>query len=820
LEVEELRLGMPGGSRGELQGTVSGPADAPVFDGNLGLRGVSVVRFLGWARGTQLAPEIKGDGSFGLRSQIAIAPGRMTLRDIVADLSGTALYGSVQYRWEGRPELSLTVEGPQIDVRPLVPEGTSLQDLFALAYASSQETAKPGWRGAQMDALVRVNAGQLIAAGRTYRDVALEADLKGGRLRVPSLKLSGDEGYSLELDGEVDDVAGKPKGAIRAVAAAESPQGIPPLAELLGIPNGLRPGERRLQGLAPMRLAGSIAFGSRTATSADLQLDGEAGAASVKGTARFDGGPSGWRNGPADITGSLEGPDAGRIVTALLGSSSPSGGDNARSGRILLKAGGVPSDGLVTLASVDSGDLALGFRGQVSLNNPSVKIAGDVEIKGADAARLATIAGLSPPLKVDALPVTGVLNLGVGDGRFDIDRLALAIGGSEIKGKLSLAPAGERQRITAALSVEELSIAKLLAPVLDQRLAIAGSAEAALSGRQSFWPDEPFDTSVLDGFEGTIKLDTRRLTLAPGLSLDHATFNIALAPGKIDVKEVTGEGLGGRVAAGFTLDKRPAGVELTGSATFDATLEALAPAKAGSAPRATGPLKGTLEYSGRGASPRALISGLQGKATIEVGDARLAALWPGVIGTAIQAAMRVEADRVGPTFRQRLIETLTEGQLPLGPATLAADIVDGQLRSKPIVIDTDQGRASGSVNLDLRSLAFDSEWRLERKRISDKIDEKAALPAVVFTYRGQATALSALEGRINTDAIERELTARKMEVDLEELERLHQLDETRRRSEAERLQREQQDQRPGARPALPSTPVLPNKTNALPATPG
>ncbi len=54
LEVEELRLGMPGGSRGELQGTMSGPAGAPVFDGSFGVRGVSVVRFLGWARGAPL----------------------------------------------------------------------------------------------------------------------------------------------------------------------------------------------------------------------------------------------------------------------------------------------------------------------------------------------------------------------------------------------------------------------------------------------------------------------------------------------------------------------------------------------------------------------------------------------------------------------------------------------------------------------------------------------------------------------------------------------------------------------------------------------
>ena len=159
--------------------------------------------------------------------------------------------------------------------------------------------------------------------------------------------------------------------------------------------------------------------------------------------------------------------------------------------------------------------------------------------------------------------------------------------------------------------------------------------------------------------------------------------------------------------------------------------------------------------------------------------------------------MKVEADKVGPTLRQRLLDGLSEGQLALGPDTLAVDVVDGQLRSKPIVAETDEGRATGTVNLDVRTFAFDSEWRVERKRLNDRIDEKAALPAAIIQYRGPVTALSALDARINTDALERELTARKMELDLEELERLRQADEARRRSELER-QRQQQPQDPWA----------------------
>ena len=120
-------------------------------------------------------------------------------------------------------------------------------------------SAKPGWRGAQTDASIRISAGQLITAARTYRDVAMEIELKGGRLRLPLLRIAGDEGFSLELEGEVDDAASRPKGSLRGVIGADSGAAIAPLAELLGIPEAFRPDARRAQAdgaAAPRRLDG------------------------------------------------------------------------------------------------------------------------------------------------------------------------------------------------------------------------------------------------------------------------------------------------------------------------------------------------------------------------------------------------------------------------------------------------------------------------------------------------------------------------------------------------------------------------------------
>src|SRR5581483_760322 len=115
-----------------LKGTVGGPPEAPEFDGSLSLRGTSLVRFLTWATAGALSFDTKGDGTFGVRTRLSIAPGRAVARDLVADISGTAIAASARYRWEGRPELSAVVEGPQLDARAFIPAGASVGDVLDL----------------------------------------------------------------------------------------------------------------------------------------------------------------------------------------------------------------------------------------------------------------------------------------------------------------------------------------------------------------------------------------------------------------------------------------------------------------------------------------------------------------------------------------------------------------------------------------------------------------------------------------------------------------------------------------------------------------
>lgn len=822
LEIQDLRVALPGGSRGELQGTIFDTAGQPVvFDGVLALRGTSVTRFVTWATSNALAIDARADGPFGLRAQIVAGNGRVAARELVGSLSGTTLSGSVQYRWDGRPELSVALEGPQIDARAFVPAGSSLADMFGFLLqapearpADAQRQAKSGWRSAHPDLLLRISAGQLATAAHVYRDVTAAMELKGGHLRELRLRLSGDEGYNVEFEGNVDDIATRPKGSLRGVVMADKAAAVAPLMELVGIPAAFRPADERGQAMAPLRLAGSMTFGGRTATSADLIADGEGGGAAVRLNARFDGGSGGWRTGRAEVTATVDSADGAKIARLLQTS-----GAIARPGpgRLLIKAVGVPDEGLTTLANLDAGDIGLSFRGQVTPAEAGIKAAGDLEFRADDGAPLAILAGLSPPLKIDGMPISGRFNLALGGGAIGIEKLSASVAGSRLAGQIKVTETAEGRRIDASLDTDEVSVARLLAPLLDQRLAITGAAEAAISGRQSVWPDEPFNTAAFDAFTGNIRFSCKRLTLDDGLALDNAKLEIELDSGKIEIKTVTGRGLGGQFKAKLQIAKAAAGAAVRGSLTFGAALEAFSD---GNAPRASGPVTAMLDFSGRGLTPRALIQTLQGQGKVEFGEARLDTLWPGAIPLAADAAIKAAPDKMAAAVRRGLASGLSTGNLPLGQKTLGLELGEGQLRVNAFAIDIREGRATGIASLDLKALTFDSQWRLEARAGVTGAGGKQ-LPAVTVVYSGPVTSLGAVEPRIDSAALEQELSARKIEHDVEELERLRRLDEQRRQSETERLRKQFESPAPALRPPLPSSvPVAPASREQRPASPG
>jgi hypothetical protein len=132
------------------------------------------------------------------------------------------------------------------------------------------------------------------------------------------------------------------------------------------------------------------------------------------------------------------------------------------------------------------------------------------------------------------------------------------------------------------------------------------------------------------------------------------------------------------------------------------------------------------------------------------------------------------------------------------------------LKLDRVQVDTTEGRATFDTVLDLQTLVLDSAWKIEGKGLtraepsvagaatagtsaaasvpSPVLVSRTLLPPVAVVYAGRLADLGTLAPTIETDALERELTVRRMERDVDELERLRRLDEERARKERERQQ--------------------------------
>jgi hypothetical protein len=648
-----------------------------------------------------------------------------------------------------------------------------------------------------------------LTAAHSYQDVAVDLRLTSGNLDLRRLRIADEQGPVVDLKGALEHVATRPKGSLSGLIAAPSPADLADLALMLGLPEAWRPHAELARALTPIRLAGSMLFGARTANSRDLSFAGEANGTTLKVSGRLDGAAGGWRSGPVELTATLDAADA-RKITALLSDRDPGGG-KAAPGQVLIKAKGVPADGLSTVLTLAAADLAIDFHGLATPLAETPSLAGELRLKVADAAGVAGLLGLSPPLPLAGVPLDGDLSLAAGAAGIKLERLALNVAGSEVRGQMALKGVGDRRQIDARLELSEINVRSLVRPLLDERLAaVTGAAEAVLTGRQSPWPDEPFDLTALSGLDGHLVLTTQRLGLSDGIGLGDAKVEVTLAGGKVVVDAIEGRALGGRGRVQLSIASSGSGAEVAGALTInDGTLEALGSAPGGKA--AAGRFTAELSFRGRGASPRALIAALAGQGRLK-SDGKLSGLWPGAVSLAAGEVLKNEPDKLRGVLQQALGQGLAAGRLAL-PPEVVLELAEGQLRSQPIVIDNASGRAAGSAAVNLQTFQFESEWRLQQAPAA-ALGNKPPLPAVVVTYRGPLAVIDKIEPAVNTEALERELAVRKMEYDVEELERLRQLDEARRRSEDERLRQEMQS----PPPTLPAP--LPPGSPPRSATPG
>jgi hypothetical protein len=798
--VKELRAQLPGTTRLDLSGAIAeatSSGDSPVtgFVGDIALKGASLARFAGWLGKTQSPPEAR-DGPFSLQGRLGLSDSTFELAEAAGEIAGMPLKGELRYESGKRRRLSLEVDGQRIDADQLLPRAIVRAELGALlplsseppqprAERASEAAGKGGWFDpAGVDMRLRVRADEFIARGHTLRNVDADLTLERGRLAVPALKFATADGLALDVEGEFTNLGAEPVGRLKGDLEAAQAGALPALAALVGLEPGAD-AARRLGDLAPLRVAGTLSLGERAPAAADLSVDGTVHGGRVSTSARFDRGPEGWLRAPADVTLTAESPDVERLLGMLLpaaraprpnarqASSAP------RPGQVFVKVVGTPAQGLVSLATVKAEALSLAYDGRIAVSAAATaELDGRLQITSERLGSVLALVGLPLGEAAASVPVEGTLEVALKDGTLRLRPRGLELGGATVAGSLALSRAGaEPPTLSGELSAEEAQLGRLLALVTRRGDTAAGAGVAAEP--QGAWPEAAFDLAWADDLQGRVALRLGRLALEGGLAMTDVRAEASIERGAALQTRITGKALGGAAEASARIQRAAAGVTASVDLRLaDAHLEAFAP---GQDPRSvSGTATLTLAASGQALSPAALVAALEGRGEVQLGDVELEGLAPVGIVAAADAVLDGNAGASGDALFTALRSELNSGQLKLGPREIPIEVRNGAARLQAFTMETPEGRTTVETTVDLGLLKFDSEWRIEPAapaRGARAGANRAALPAVSVYYVGSLRDLHQLEPRLSYGAFERELAVRRMEREVEELERLRKGDE-------------------------------------------
>ena len=593
--------------------------DPVAFDGEAILETASVAELLTWA-GRPL-PEGAADPG-PLRFAARFASGE---RGAVEMTEATLAGESVEAGATGRidvsgavPEVRLTVEAESIDLDRYLP-------LPAPAPAPPSFTASAESAAAPAPGGLSTEPFDPRFFGVVEGEVSLRAD---------TVRFGGEEA------GPVD------------IAVATTGAGYRAVLRRLGLDGGTLSGDAKAE-----RADGALAL------EAALSFDGiplarvaeGVGGGNVSGKAVLSGSGAHLRalveSFAIAIDASLA--DAAFPAPPLAGLSSLSLTARARPGSRTevaaeLVYGGAPAkvavtlDPLLALAEGDGSDIVATVDTDVldarwdgaALWRPAPEFDGALKASAASVAALA--ARLGRPLP-EGKPDPGALSLdgalGVGDSRIVLTGATLRADAFTATGDADVDVSSGTPRVTAALEVDGLDIealaAALASPPARSVAAAAPSGDTVdippQRAPQAAWSDEPL---ALDGLRA-VDADVRiRLSDARyrGLVLDRGDLSLRLDGGVARVEAADGALAGGTVAATATVDG--SGETLGIDYALDAAGVAVRPLLAAFA--GTEELSGRLDFSMRGASagasPNALVSGLNGDGALTLADGALAGI--------------------------------------------------------------------------------------------------------------------------------------------------------------------------------------------------
>ncbi len=780
LELANVSGRLPGENEVALKGRLESEETGPIFDGDVTLVGRKMNRLLRWAgwQGEAL-PATAETAEFSIQAALSASPQELILEKVTGTALDTAFTGSMRYETAPRREFSLTLDSDRFDMVRLLGPSVTPRSLLAGVLGEPTDNGKEGktkspenesaswWQRTAAEFDLRI--GTLIVPD--VGDVALDAKVlvAEGNVDIRRLVVSSKTGLVVRAEGALSSVGGQPDGKLTMSVDGPKRESLEALVALLEIPRD-KVGETQLDALSPMRIVMALESKGEGDRALEARIGGTLGVSNVSLTGRYQGDLAAFESAELGLRGTVSNQDGRALVSQLFSHMTPESLKRlgAERGILSLSIDGTVASSLETRLSLDAAGIKLVLDGKSQWKDGGLQLGGRTALRAEDFAAGLVLAGYDLGPQDVPQPVALRAQLAKAGMIYEFSELNGQIGEEALKGRLRVDLSKSVPVLDADLNVSRSSLAGLLSPTVDWRRKKA-TRPSRRKKSKPYWSEQNFASDFLAGISGQIALKAGRLELADALVLQDAAFEAVLADGTLNIKTLKGSLFEGKFDATAKLVRRGANLALVGKATAaDLRLDRITGLQR-DAPLADGKMDIEFALAGEGLSPKGLTAGLTGQGKVRFSGGTLSGLSPDVLRQFIDQANTGEIKKTQPRkLRSQVVLAMRDARFEFSEAATEFVVRNGTATFEDMILKNDGGQAKVTSFVELTNLKLDSEWVLETP-----VDAQTQIePRITMTFAGPVAEFGRLNPDVDTQSLERYLTMRRMERDVERLEKL------------------------------------------------
>lgn len=372
----------------------------------------------------------------------------------------------------------------------------------------------------------------------------------------------------------------------------------------------------------------------------------------------------------------------------------------------LAEIAGVPAIGPFKIAgkvvgqgvspAVENLDVDLGTEDQArlkltgSIKEPMAQRGVDItfDLQGKEADKAARLASLS-------IPATGKFHLSghavdSGEKAYKVSDLKIALADTDLAGTVDLNLAGKKPKVSASLSGGKLDLRPFMPKDSGKKSSEAGARHDRV------FPSTPVSIEPLKIVDADFRLQTGEI-LTPRLALSNTTLSLALADGTLDVQSFKTNLGGGTLDAHVNVSPRGKALELRMVLKAKGLDLARVTKEFEASEKIDGHLDLDVDIEGKGASVADLMSSLNGKTILVLGNSRIHNKYIDLLGADVSATAFRLLNPLSKKTEYTEINCFVSG----------LDIRNGLAQTTSLVLDTDHMSVVGEGTINLKTERLD-----------------------------------------------------------------------------------------------------------------